>query len=219
MSRPSVPGRRAVLVLGAAGAFLPTLALAAGPTLLNVSYDVSREFYKDYNAVFAAYWKKTAGEDLVLNQSHGGSSRQARSVVEGLEADVITMNQANDIELDEHVAGPQRSGAGDQQSRGDSDERCHADGLQVRSRLGLGGAGSGLNSDADFAGGLLQQSVGRAGEQPERAPEDAEYREPGRGQVACGQVEDRVAAERAEHRRDADPCHTAGIHSAGSSTV
>ena len=74
-------------------------AAAAGPTLLNVSYDVSREFYKDYNAAFAAHWKKTAGEDLTLNQSHGGSSRQARSVVEGLEADVITMNQANDIDI------------------------------------------------------------------------------------------------------------------------
>jgi len=81
---------------------LPLLAAApaqAATTLLNVSYDVSREFYKDYNAVFAAHWKKTTGEDLVLNQSHGGSSRQARSVVEGLEADVITMNQANDIDI------------------------------------------------------------------------------------------------------------------------
>jgi len=72
---------------------------AAGPTLLNVSYDVSREFYKDYNAVFAAHWKKTTGEDLTLNQSHGGSSRQARSVADGLEADVITMNQHNDIDI------------------------------------------------------------------------------------------------------------------------
>jgi sulfate transport system substrate-binding protein len=76
-----------------------TPALAAGTTLLNVSYDVSREFYKDYNAVFAAHWKKTTGEDLTLNQSHGGSSRQARSVADGLEADVITMNQANDIDI------------------------------------------------------------------------------------------------------------------------
>jgi sulfate/thiosulfate transport system substrate-binding protein len=68
-------------------------------TLLNVSYDVSREFYKDFNAVFAAHWKKTTGEVLTLNQSHGGSSRQANSVVEGLEADVITMNQHNDIDI------------------------------------------------------------------------------------------------------------------------
>lgn len=74
-------------------------AHAAGQTLLNVSYDVSREFYKDYNLAFAAHWKKTTGDDVTLNQSHGGSSRQARSVVDGLEADVITMNQHNDIDI------------------------------------------------------------------------------------------------------------------------
>ena len=74
-------------------------ARAASPTLLNVSYDVSREFYKDYNLAFAAHWKKTTGEAVTLNQSHGGSSRQARSVADGLEADVITMNQHNDIDI------------------------------------------------------------------------------------------------------------------------
>jgi sulfate transport system substrate-binding protein len=73
-------------------------AVAASTTLLNVSYDVAREFYKDYNAAFVAHWKKTAGEDLTINQSHGGSSRQARSVIDGLQADVITMNQAIDID-------------------------------------------------------------------------------------------------------------------------
>ena len=76
-----------------------SFAQAPGKTLLNVSYDVSREFYKEYNAAFAAHWKKTTGEVLTLNQSHGGSSKQARSVVDGLEADVITMNQANDIDI------------------------------------------------------------------------------------------------------------------------
>lgn len=90
-------GRRALLLATLMGAALPSLA--AGPTLLNVSYDVSREFYKDFNAAFAAQWKKTTGEDITLNQSHGGSSRQARSVVDGLEADVITMNQHNDIDI------------------------------------------------------------------------------------------------------------------------
>ena len=89
----------AVLAATALSAALSSPALAAGPTLLNVSYDVSREFYKDYNAVFAAHWKKTSGEDLTLNQSHGGSSRPARSVADGLEADVITMNQHNDIDI------------------------------------------------------------------------------------------------------------------------
>ncbi|MBE0547684.1 MAG: sulfate ABC transporter substrate-binding protein [Rubrivivax sp.] len=74
-------------------------AHAAGPSLLNVSYDVSREFYKEFNVAFAARWKKTTGEDVTLKQSHGGSSRQARSVADGLEADVITMNQHNDIDV------------------------------------------------------------------------------------------------------------------------
>ena len=76
-----------------------SVAQAAGTTLLNVSYDVSREFYKEFNAAFIAHWKKTTGEELTVNQSHGGSSRQARSVLDGLEADVITMNQAVDIDV------------------------------------------------------------------------------------------------------------------------
>ena len=92
-----VRGRRALLAATLLATVLP--AWAAGPTLLNVSYDVSREFYKDFNAAFAAQWKKSTGEDITLNQSHGGSSRQARSVVDGLEADVITMNQHNDIDI------------------------------------------------------------------------------------------------------------------------
>jgi len=71
----------------------------AETTLLNVSYDVTREFYKDYNPVFAAYWKNKTGETVTINQSHGGSSKQARAVVDGLAADVITMNQSNDIDL------------------------------------------------------------------------------------------------------------------------
>jgi len=97
MISPALPIRRALLAAGLC-LLLPLPALAA-TTLLNVSYDVSREFYKDYNAAFAAHWKQATGEDLVLNQSHGGSSRQARSVVDGLEADVITMNQSNDIDI------------------------------------------------------------------------------------------------------------------------
>lgn len=71
----------------------------ADATLLNVSYDVTREFYKDYNQAFAKHWKQTTGETLTLNQSHGGSSKQAGSVVAGLAADVITMNQASDIDI------------------------------------------------------------------------------------------------------------------------
>lgn len=73
-------------------------ATAAGPTLLNVSYDVAREFYKEINPAFQKQWKQSAGEDLTINQSHGGSSKQARAVIDGLEADVVTMNQSSDID-------------------------------------------------------------------------------------------------------------------------
>ena len=110
VSLPFVPSprRRALLIqslavtggLATALPFAPAAFAQAGPsTLLNVSYDVSREFYKDFNAAFAAHWKKTTGQSVTLNQSHGGSSRQARSVADGLEADVITMNQHNDIDV------------------------------------------------------------------------------------------------------------------------
>ena len=75
------------------------LAAQAQTTLLNVSYDVAREYYKDYNPVFAAYWKKKTGETVTINQSHNGSSAQARAVADGLEADVVTMNQATDVDF------------------------------------------------------------------------------------------------------------------------
>jgi len=98
MSKSSISRRRRAVIslLFSAAAFN---AAAAEITLLNVSYDVSREFYKDFNAAFAESWKKGGGDKITINQSHGGSSRQARSVVDGLEADVITMNQANDIDI------------------------------------------------------------------------------------------------------------------------
>lgn len=67
--------------------------------LLNVSFDVTREFYADVNARFAARWKASTGDSLTINQSHGGSSKQARSVIDGLEADVVTMNQSIDIDI------------------------------------------------------------------------------------------------------------------------
>ncbi len=78
--------------------------VSAGPahadtTLLNVSYDVSRELYKEINPAFVAHWQKTAGEKLTINQSHGGSSKQIQSVINGLEADVVTMNQAADVDV------------------------------------------------------------------------------------------------------------------------
>jgi sulfate/thiosulfate-binding protein len=67
-------------------------------TLLNVSYDPTRELYADYNAAFARYWKSKTGQSVRLNQSHGGSAKQARSVIEGLAADVVTLGLAADID-------------------------------------------------------------------------------------------------------------------------
>jgi len=83
----------------AAAALSTVLPATAGTTLLNVSYDVTREFFKDYNEAFVTYWQKKSGEALTINQSHGGSSKQARAVADGLEADVVTMNQSNDIDI------------------------------------------------------------------------------------------------------------------------
>jgi len=83
--------------------WLAGLTLLAAPvwaqtTLLNVSYDVTRELYKQINPAFVAQWKAQKGQDLVINQSHGGSTKQAQSVAAGLAADVVTMNQPPDIE-------------------------------------------------------------------------------------------------------------------------
>lgn len=72
---------------------------AAQTTLLNSSYDVSREFYKDFNAAFVTHYKKSAGKDIKIDQSHGGSSAQARAVADGLDADVVTMNTTTDIDF------------------------------------------------------------------------------------------------------------------------
>ena len=73
-------------------------AHAATVTLLNVSYDPTRELYEDYNKAFAAYWKTQTGDDVKVNQSHGGSGKQARSVIDGLEADVVTLALAYDVD-------------------------------------------------------------------------------------------------------------------------
>jgi sulfate transport system substrate-binding protein len=73
-------------------------AFAADVTLLNVSYDPTRELYTDYNAAFAQHWQKTAGQKVTIKQSHGGSGKQARGVIDGLEADVVTLALAYDID-------------------------------------------------------------------------------------------------------------------------
>jgi sulfate/thiosulfate transport system substrate-binding protein len=84
-------------------ALAATLALsglsASAQTLLNASYDVAREFYKDYNAAFVANYKKTTGKDVKIDQAHGGSSAQARAVNDGLDADVVTMNTTTDVDF------------------------------------------------------------------------------------------------------------------------
>ena len=71
---------------------------AAEVTLLNVSYDPTRELYVDYNAAFAKYWKAKTGQDVRINQSHGGSGKQARSEIDGLQGDVVTLALAADID-------------------------------------------------------------------------------------------------------------------------
>ncbi len=72
--------------------------IAQSVELLNVSYDPTREFYIELNNAFAKHWKEKTGQDVKINQSHGGSSKQARSVIDGLEADVVTLALAADID-------------------------------------------------------------------------------------------------------------------------
>ncbi|MGE0384055.1 MAG: sulfate ABC transporter substrate-binding protein [Gammaproteobacteria bacterium] len=88
----------AAIVLAAAFLNAPS-AHAAGTTLLNVSYDPTRELYQEYNAAFAKYWKGRTGQEVTIQQSHGGSGKQARSVIDGLEADVVTLALAYDIDV------------------------------------------------------------------------------------------------------------------------
>ena len=90
---------RPVIGLLAGLAIVSAAPAQADTTLLNVSYDVSRELYKEINPAFVAHWQKTTGEKLTINQSHGGSSKQIQSVINGLEADVVTMNQAADVDV------------------------------------------------------------------------------------------------------------------------
>lgn len=78
--------------------FLPSVAKAESIELLNVSYDPTRELYEDYNHLFIQHWKKITGGDVKIYQSHGGSGKQARSVIDGLKADVVTLALAADID-------------------------------------------------------------------------------------------------------------------------
>src|SRR6266852_9402106 len=73
----------------------PALAQSA---LLNVSYDPTRELYQEYNAAFAKYWQQKSGKSVEVQQSHGGSSKQSRAVIDGLEADVVPLGLAYDVD-------------------------------------------------------------------------------------------------------------------------
>jgi sulfate/thiosulfate transport system substrate-binding protein len=104
MSDPTrLPRRQMVaglLALSAGGVIGSSTAKAAAApvTLLNVSYDPTRELYLDYNKAFTKYWKGKTGQDVRVNQSHGGSGKQARSVIDGLPADVVTLALAADVD-------------------------------------------------------------------------------------------------------------------------
>ncbi len=113
--------RRSLISAAGAGLALPAalggeaMAQGAQPvTLLNVSYDPTRELYKAVNAAFAKYWKSRTNQELTINQSHGGSGKQARSVIDGLQADVVTLALAYDID---EIAAKGRLLPADWQSR------------------------------------------------------------------------------------------------------
>jgi sulfate/thiosulfate transport system substrate-binding protein len=97
--------RRDFIKIPLAAASAGLLSLAALPssgqgavTLLNVSYDPTRELYVEFNRAFARYWKDKTGQEVIVKQSHGGSGKQARSVIDGLDADVVTLGLAGDID-------------------------------------------------------------------------------------------------------------------------
>jgi sulfate/thiosulfate-binding protein len=93
----AIRSRVATAVFGLLVAAAPVVH-AATTTLLNVSYDPTRELYEDYNKEFAKYWKAKTGDDVEVKQSHGGSGKQARAVIDGLPADVVTLGLAGDID-------------------------------------------------------------------------------------------------------------------------
>ena len=89
---------RSLLLLGCCLLAITRSAWSASVTLLNVSYDPTRELYQDMNAAFARYWKQKTGDTVTIQQSHGGSGKQARAVIDGLQADVVTLALAYDLD-------------------------------------------------------------------------------------------------------------------------
>ena len=92
----------------------------AAVTLLNVSYDPTRELYQEVNAAFAASWKAKTGQAVTINQSHGGSGKQARAVIDGLQADVVTLALAYDIDAIRGQRPPDRRRTGRRGCRNNS---------------------------------------------------------------------------------------------------
>jgi sulfate/thiosulfate-binding protein len=97
MSTPLI-SRRVALAIGVAASIAGAAVAAQAVEILNVSYDPTRELYQEFNAAFAKHWKATAGEDVTIKQSHGGSGKQARAVIDGLGADVVTLALAGDVD-------------------------------------------------------------------------------------------------------------------------
>ena len=97
-TRLAIGGSLALLALGAGAGSTAAQGAPKPATLLNVSYDPTRELYEDFNRQFATYWKSKTGQDVTIRQSHGGSGKQARSVIDGLGADVVTLALAYDID-------------------------------------------------------------------------------------------------------------------------
>lgn len=91
--------RKILIALATSAALIGSAQAQTPNTLLNVSYDIARELYAAINVEFAKQWKAKTGQDVTINQSHNGSSRQARSILEGLEADVVTFNQVTDVQV------------------------------------------------------------------------------------------------------------------------
>ncbi len=98
MFKQSITRRVAVAAAMASLAAISIPALAAQISLLNVSYDPTRELYEEFNIAFAKYWKAKTGDVLDIKQSHGGSGKQARAVIDGLQADVVTLGLAGDVD-------------------------------------------------------------------------------------------------------------------------
>src|SRR5262245_41926818 len=92
------PKLKQILLALALGLAAPTQGSAKDIKLLNVSYDPTRELYQAFNAAFAKHWKEKTGDAVTIQQSHGGSSKQARSVIDGLQADIVTLALAYDVD-------------------------------------------------------------------------------------------------------------------------